>query len=137
MLTFIPFLISQGISFKVACDSSEIRDRITGAISVPDDSFFVVEEHLAGKAGRVVGIEDLFSKDDFKILLDRCEHKTNQKHLSGVSNSEYAKATEVKALVAYEVYESDELDEKIFSTVTIENFKALLSFCENDRWFRA
>ena len=137
MLTFIPFLISQGISFKVAFDSSEMKDRITESIPIPDDSFFVVEEHLGRKADRVVGIEDLFSKDDFKMLLDRCGHETNEKHLNGVSNSEYTKATEVKTIVAYEICQSNDLEGKDFSEETTENFKALLSFCETDRWFRA
>jgi hypothetical protein len=137
MLTFIPFLISQGISFKVASDTSEMKNRITKAIPVPDYSFFVVEEHLAGTAGRVVGIEDLFSKDNFEMLLARCGHEINKKHLGSVTNSEYARSTGVKSLVAHEAYKSVDLEVEHFSEETIENFKALLGFCENDRWFRA
>jgi hypothetical protein len=103
ILTFMSFLISQGISFKVALDSSEVKDRIKVAVPLPDDSVFVVEERLAGKAGKTIGIEDLISKDDFRMLLHRCGHVTNEIHLGSVSNSEYAKSTGVKALVAREV----------------------------------
>lgn len=138
ILTFLPFLVSQGISFKVALDSSSTKGNIQRSIPVSDDSFFVVEEHLGASAGRTIGIEDLFSKGDFKMLLKRCSgHAINDQHLSKVSNSEYAKSSGVKALVAREAYESNDLDETHFSKETTENFEALLSFCENDSWYRA
>lgn len=138
MLTFIPFLISQGISFKVVLDSSRTKENIREAVPVSNDSFFIVRKHLGPGAGRTVGIEDLFSKDDFKMLLDRCSgHTINDRHLSNVTNSEYAKSAGAKALVAREAYESNDLDRTNFSEETTENFEALLTFCENDDWYRA
>lgn len=137
ILTFMPFLISQGISFKIALDESRTKENILKSIPVPNDSFFIVAEHLGPKARRTVGVEDLFSKDNFKMLLKRCGHNANEKHFSSVSNSEYAKSSGVKALVAREAYESNDLDKTHFSKETTENFEALLTFCENDGWHRA
>lgn len=138
ILTFIPFLISQGISFKIALDESSTKENIRKAIPVPNDSFFIVAGHLGSSAGRTVGVEDLFSKDDFRMLLERCGgHTVNDQHLSNVTNSAYAKSTGVKALVARDAYESNDLDKTNFSKETTESFEALLSFCENGDWYRA
>jgi predicted ATPase len=137
ILTFISFLISQGISFKVTLDSLKIRRKLQAAIPVPDDSFFVVSEHLGSKVRRSVGIEDLFSKEDFEMLLKRCGHAINDKHFASVSNSEYAKSAGIKALVAREAHEDADLNKSNFSEETIDNFDALLSFCASSSWFRA
>ncbi len=136
-LTLISFLISQGISFKVALDSWKMKKTIQKAIPVADYSFYIVEEHLSVGADRSVGIEDFVSKDDFKMLLGRCGHAINDEHLSRVPNSEYAKSTGIKALVAREVYEANDLDKARFSEDTTKNFESLLSFCENDHWYKA
>ena len=138
ILTFMPFLISQGISFKIALDESRMKENIRKSIPVPNNTFFIVAEHLGPKAGRTVGVEDLLSKDDFRMLLSRCNGQTiNDQHLSSVTNSEYAKSTGIKALVAREAYESNDLDKSHFSEETTKNFEALLAFCANDRWYRA
>ena len=84
-----------------------------------------------------MGIEDLLSREDFKMLLERCRHTANEQHLNSVSNSKYAKSTKAKALITRDAYESTDLDRSHFSEETIENFEVLLGFCENDCWFKA
>lgn len=135
--TFIPFLISQGIFFKVILDQRKIRTAIRKAIPVPNDLFFILSEHLGMKASDPIGVEDLISRNDFKMLLDRCGHTVNDKHLNNVSNSEYAKSARVKSLIARDAYESTDLSKLDFSGETIGNFKVALDFCENDCWFKA
>ena len=135
--TFIPFLISQGISFKIALDSSEFKARLQRTIPIPDDSFYIIEQQLAGNAGRTVGIEDLYSKADFRMLLERYGHSVDEERFEHVSNSNYAKIPGLKALIAREVYESTGLARSHFSEATIDNFQKLLNFCENDSWFKA
>lgn len=137
ILTFIPFLVSQGISFKVTLDSTKVKRLIQKALPVPDNSFFVVAQYLGRKANDPAGIEDLFAVDDFRLLLKRCGHVTNEQHLDNVTNSQYASSTGAKVLVARDAYESSDLDKTSFSEETIENFGAVLTFCENGNWFRA
>jgi hypothetical protein len=135
--TFLSFLISQGISFKVAIDSLDVKDRIVRAFPIPEQSFFVVEERLTGRTNETVGIEDLFSREDFTMLLQRAGHSANEKHLSNVSNSGYAKIPGIKVLIAREAYESTDLTREHFSKETVEHFEELLRFCEDDSWFKA
>jgi predicted ATPase len=135
--TLISFLISQGLSFKVEIDSPRSKAKIRETVPIPEASFFVISEHIGMETDRPSGIEDLFSRDDFKMLLQSCGHLVNDEHLSNVANSEYARSTKIKPLVAHEVYEFADLDKTSFSQETLQNFNALLAFCENDRWFRA
>ncbi len=134
--TFLPFLISQGISFKIVVDSSEMKNRIQRAVPVSDNSFFVVEQHLADRAGGSIGIEDLFSRADFRMLLERYGHEIDERRFERVSNSNYAKTPGLKAFIAREIYEGSDLGREHFSEETIENFETLLRFCENAQWFR-
>ena len=71
------------------------------------------------------------------MLLDRYGHTINETHFQDISNSEYAKSVGLKALIAREAHEDGDLNRKLFSAETIENFDVLLSFCENNSWFRA
>jgi AAA ATPase domain len=137
VLTLISFLISQGLSFKVEIDSPRSKSEIQQAVPIPDASLFVVSEHLGVRINRPSGIEDLFSRDDFESLLQRCGHVVNDQHLSNVVNSEYARATGIKTIIAHEAYESTDLDRSSFSRETLQNFTVLLDFCENECWFRA
>jgi hypothetical protein len=74
ILTFISFLASQGISFKVALDSSKVKSAIQRTVPVPNDSFFVIAAHLGLKAKDPVGIvtiNDGLSYGEHIFLNDR------------------------------------------------------------------
>ncbi len=133
---FLPFLISQGVSFKVLLDSPGKRTKLQEEFSIPEESFLVLEEHLGPEAGRTVGIEDLFSRDDFTTLLRRCGHEIDGEHLSRVSNSAYTKGKRLKRLLAHAANESQDLAEGHFSDETVRNFEAVLAFCGNGAWYR-
>ncbi len=133
---FLPFLISQGVSFKVLLDSPATKARLREEFPIPPESFLVLEEQLGDKVGRTVGIEDLFSREDFTTLLRRCGHEIDEEHLSRVSNSAYAKGKRLKRLLAHAASESQDLERGDFSDETVRNFAAVLAFCENGAWFR-
>lgn len=133
--TFSSFLISQGLSFKVMVDESERKTDLVSAFPISADSLFVVQEHLGDAASRTVGIEDLFTKDDFRELLSNAGHAINSAQLSAVSNSEYAKSHNLKRLVAEAANNTDILGADQLDTATKQNFEAALDFCHNDQWF--
>ena len=77
---------------------------------------------MSANVGRTVGVEDLFSKDDFRMLLEKCGgHTINDQHLSNVTNSEYAKSTGVEAVVARDAYESNDLNKTTFYTESTQS----------------
>ncbi|MCB1023242.1 MAG: ATP-binding protein, partial [Acidobacteria bacterium] len=71
----ISFLISQGLSFKILIDTGNIRSHIKKDFSIEDKYVYEVPIPTVFK-GRMKGsgIEDLFSKDDFKNLLKKVGH---------------------------------------------------------------
>lgn len=133
---FLPFLISQGVSFKVLLDSPGKRAKLREEFSIPPESFLVLEEQLGDKTGRTVGIEDLFSREDFKTLLRRCGHEIDGEHHSRVANSAYAKGKRLKRLLAHAANESQDLAKGDFSDETVRNFEAVLAFCGKETWFK-
>lgn len=136
----ISFIISQGLSFKVVIDTGHITEHLK-------TDFGMEEKHIheipipAPFVGKMngSGIEDLFSKKDFEILLNSIG-QTVTATFTHVSNSHYMKSNDVnntdKRLVAHNLYEKvDSFPKKNFEKETIENFKKVLEFCNNEDWF--
>lgn len=137
--TLASFLISQGVAFKVLVDEAQRRTELMTALPISKHSCFVVEEHLSLASAKTVGIEDLFTKGDFRKLLSKAGHPTNDKQFNAVTvtNSEYAKSHGIKRLVAETANTTDVLDKGNLDKDTKGNFQTVLEFCANDKWFQA
>lgn len=142
--TLVSFLVSQGMAFKVLIDEKARKQELQDHINIPDDSIFVIEEHLKGKPGNTVGVEDLMSRNDFRELLTLASQPINHQKLENVSNSQYARSKiigkRIKGLLADSF--SEEVSASSSTALPLEaetkdNFEAVLEFCNNPEWFRA
>ena len=135
--TLASFLVSQGVAFKVFVDEAQRRTELMSSFPIPVLSCLVVQEFVGLTSARKVGIEDLFTKDDFRKLLSAAGHLINDHQLTAVTNSEYAKSHEVKLLMAETANTVGVLGEGQLDEDTRRNFQTALDFCANDNWFRA
>lgn len=136
ILNVIPFLISQGINFKVVMDTGAVKQKIQSGFGIEDRFFFEVpipSEFIGRMEGS--GIEDLFSKSDFEKRLLEISHSLTAEY-PHVSNSNYMKTLGVKRLVAQSFYEiASSFSESDFDAETIENFRNVIGFCKNSDWY--
>lgn len=137
LLSVIPLLISQGISFKIVIDKGDVMRMIQEAYGVEDDFIYEIQVPAlyAGTIGRS-GIEDLFSKGDFKNLLTAIGEPV-EGHFDKVPNSIYIRDKKaMKRLLAHHLYSHvADYDETKFQAETVENFSKVLDFCKSDEWF--
>jgi energy-coupling factor transporter ATP-binding protein EcfA2 len=132
----VPFLVSQGTAFKIMLDSEAVKRGLQKDYPIPDEHFFVVPVPAEATATGT-GIEDLLTRGDFARLLERYGLGVNEKKLSNVSNSAYAKQEKVKPALATKLYSDEEVDRSFFEQGTLDAFGSALDFCASDRWFRA
>ncbi len=136
----VSFLISQGLSFKILIDTGQIKTHIQTDFGI-DGKYFheiLIPSAFTSKTGGS-GIEDLFSKNDFEVLLKAIGH-TPTKQFSNISNSCYMKSQDIdktaKRIVANYLYEDvNSFSESNFEKETIDNFQKILEFCKNSDWF--
>ncbi len=141
MRHLISFLISQGVRFKIVIDDSVLKGNEKSAIQaylpISDDYFYVIPipEEYSGKM-YTAGIEDLFTKRDFAMLLDKVGHVVTD-DFEHRSNSDYLKKdADLKGWVALYVYtNAGNLRPGDFEEGTWENFKKVLDYCASDVWF--
>ncbi|KXK09311.1 MAG: hypothetical protein UZ20_WS6002000619 [candidate division WS6 bacterium OLB21] len=79
MLTIVPFVISQGLSFKVVLDTNQKEDykkKLVEDFGVSEDSIYIIPPLL--KTTDDSGVEDIFSKVDFKKLVLNGNVKTTK-----------------------------------------------------------
>lgn len=136
ILNVIPFLVSQGINFKLVVDAGTIKHTIQLAFAIEDKFFFEVPIPSA-YVGRMTGsgVEDLFSKADFEKCLIAIGH-TPTAEFKHVSNSHYMKSSGDKRLAAQRLYETaSSFSEADFETMTVENFRNVLEFCRDADWY--
>ena len=134
--TLASFLVSQGVAFKVLVDETHRKRELMSSFPIPKLSCLVVEEFAGLAPARTKGIEDLFTKDDFRLLLPKTGHPTNDHQLNVVSNSEYAKSHGIKRLIAETANTVGVLDIDELDADTRANFQTALDFCANDKWFQ-
>ncbi len=104
MLTIIPFVISQGLDFKVVLDTNQKEDytkKLVEDFGVSGDSIYTIPPLLNTTDDS--GIEDIFSKTDFKKFVLNGNVKTNKSlNFDKISNSVYAKHKTInKKVLAY------------------------------------
>lgn len=134
MLTIIPFVISQALSFKVILDTNSATnyaDIISKDYGVDKKSIYTIPTFKTSQAS---GIEDIFSKNDFKKYVLGVDFKPSYStEYSIIPNSEFVKTKKYdkKALA----YKFSCLDSKIkvsdFEKETIDNVRKILSFIDN------
>jgi energy-coupling factor transporter ATP-binding protein EcfA2 len=133
---FIPFLISQGMAFKVVLDSEAVKRSIQRDYPIEDEYFFTVPGPAGSDAQTNTGIEDLLTRNDFARLLQRYGPEVNEEKLANVSNSAYARQEKVKSALATKLYSDREIEATDFDQHSLEAFGRLLDFCASDVWFR-
>jgi hypothetical protein len=135
MLSLIPLLISQGISFKIIIDKGDIKEKIQDAYGIEDRYIYEIPipSDFVGKM-RQSGIEDLFTKNDFQTMLSTMSLSLEANY-SHVSNSFYIKHGP-KRLLAHNFYgKCSTFSIDNFEKETITNFSKVLDFCKEDTWF--
>lgn len=134
---FIPFLISQGIAFKIILDSKSVKQSIQRDYPIPDEHFFTVTLPDESDTRSGTGVEDLLTKKDFAHLIARYGLEVNDKKLRNISNSSYAKQEKIKSAIATKLYSDVEISRSEFEQHSLEAFSSLLDFCASEVWFRA
>ncbi len=137
ILHLIPLFISQGITLKVLLDTGTMKKHIQKDFGIEDQYIWEVpvpqefRDKIKGS-----GIEDLFSRSDFRKLLDHNGMAIKEDEFNEVSNSSYVRRRPaIKGILAHKLYESAGDTEIEFDDLTRENFKAALDFCAKDSWF--
>jgi predicted ATP-dependent endonuclease of OLD family len=146
MLPIIALLIGEGMRFKVILDEDKspgnVRRKIQRDYSVDDPHIYEIPIPPVSAKKKGAGIEDIFSKTDFRLLLE-AQGRQVSADFDTTSNSEYikipdnTKATEgPKRLVANEFYQHvGDYQEDSFDAETLNNARAVLDFCAEDVWF--
>jgi hypothetical protein len=134
---FVPFLVSQGLVFKLVLDLEAAKDGIRRDFPIPNEHFFTVQADSATPAHLGIGIEDLLTKKDFARLLARYGLAVNEKKLANVANGAYAGQERIKSALATKLFSDGEIGVSDFERVSLEAFGRLLDFCASDTWFRA
>ena len=138
ILTLIPFFLSQGISLKIILDSgSHIKSELKKSYYLNDKNIWEVPiPPKFNTTTKKSGIEDLFSKDDFKEIIEEFDNEFNKMEFEKTTNSSYIRKRNFKRIAAHEFFKkSIELQAKDFNKQTLHNFKELMKFCKNENWF--
>lgn len=135
ILSLIPLFIAQGISLKIVVDTGPVTRAIREDYNVGEEYLYEIpipKEYESKMEGS--GIEDLFSKNDFKTLLEHVGLPVEEE-FNHVSNSFYVRGKPAKGLLAHLLYEKAETLAIEFDQGTRSNFDAVLRFCANDKWW--
>lgn len=133
MLTIVPFVISQALSFKVVLDTNHKFDcskELQNSFGVDKKAIYVVPG-LNQKDDS--GIEDIFSKSDFKKFVLKNELNTNGlKKFNNISNSNFVKTEKInKKTLAFDfLMKAENLKLEDFDTETKANITKLTNFVE-------
>ena len=134
ILSLIPLFVSQGISFKVIIDTGRVTATLRDDYEIGEKYLYeipVPKEYRDKMNGS--GIEDLFSKQDFRKLLDHAEIPIDEQ-FEHVSNSFYVRGKPAKSILAHLLYEKGETIGIEFNEETLNKFTEVLDFCAEDRW---
>lgn len=138
----IPLFIAKELRLKIVADSSDkytIENDLYNRFLIPGEYIKKVppQPNSSGNSG----IEDLFSKNDFEkhILQNDVRTDKERKALNEYANSLFMKnhREREKRVRAYDFFQrSNLLTEDDFDNETIDNFKALLDFCKENKWLQ-
>lgn len=145
LFSLIPLIISQGIAFKIVIDINSltktkntiqkawmIEDQYIKEIMIPNG--FTTKIHDSG-------IEDLFTKADFRKLVE-IQYKFSSKDdktFENITNSAFinkiGKGNNLKRIIAFQLYiNKEKYTQNAFDEETNKNFKRILDFCKRNTW---
>jgi predicted ATP-dependent endonuclease of OLD family len=144
----ISLLISQGLRFKVLMDSDKhtaiIKEGLKKDFGMEDCHIWQVPIPSTSSQREGSGIEDLFSKDDFKKLLEGYSGTSVGADFDTMSNSNYikkplsgsvAQSGPKRLLAEWFCQGIHRYQAGDFSEETVNNFREALLFCKNENWF--
>lgn len=138
----LALLIAQTMRFKVFLDTetggSTTKTVIQRHYKVGDDYIHEVPIPAQSVKGHGSGIEDLFSKDDFRKLLERMGAPVTEADFACMSNSEYMRDRHPSKRIVADWFHQKrrEFTAADFDTETLTQVRAALDFCAADCWFR-
>lgn len=149
ILHVVPLLISQGMRFKIVMDTNKhkgnILTRLKEDYDIGPPFIYQVPVSAAFGTDKGSGIEDLFSKADFKKLIEKIFGAPVTADFDTMSNSEYIKQHRAsstaqsgpKWIDANWFYNHiKDYQESDFELETRNNFRTVLKFCKDEKtWF--
>ena len=137
LMNILPFFIGQGIGVKVVLDQGIISKKIADAYPFKNEHVFTVRvpEQFRGRI-RTAGIEDLFSKGDFRWILETYVSEVIDGSWENLSNSKYVKNRNLPKRLIAQYLHDDAIALDSFEEETVGNFRELFDFLSNEKWFR-
>ena len=126
---FLPLLISQGVEFKVVLDKGHPSVLLKESFDLKESHIFMV----GGKDRSQGGIEDIFSKADFEILLNSATIGTDDQFPHKPSSAWLPDGD--KRLVARTALDLASAGKLELDQETRNNLTALFEFIESDEWY--
>lgn len=145
ILSLIPLIIAQGISFKVISDINphhNIPSKLEENFGIEDKYCYEVPVPQLFEHVEDSGIEDLFSSADFRKIVV-AEYKTTDKEedlFINDSNLHIIKQLgkgdpNLKRIIAFKLYlNKKNLSKNDFDQATLKNFEEILKFCQKNSW---
>ena len=136
LLNIIPFVIAQGVGFKILIDTGAVTAKIQKLFMMPESAIWEVPVHeeFKGKFRRS-GIEDIFSKSEFGRILNSAGVSFKAPEFDKKPNSQCV-GDDQKILVAKHVLDEVSTGALRLSKETTANVQRMLDFCTNSSWFR-
>lgn len=143
ILGVVALLISQGLRFKILVDTTthgkSAKVRLQEAYPIEDEYICEVALPSEVAGAKSSGIEDVFSKADFRRLLEDMEQAI-EVEFDTVTNSHYlhsAKKRVPKLAVATWFQQNvHRYPLSGFDETTRARISALMNFCADDRWYK-
>ncbi len=145
IFSLIPLIISQGLKFKIVMDiNSQAKVKSTIQESWMIEDKYINEIKVPSEYKKKFsdsGIEDLFTKEDYRRLVEG-QHKfsdSENKAFAAMTNSAFvnqsSKGNNLKRVVAFNLFlNSKTIKTSNFDDKTIKNFKNVLEFCKKNTW---
>jgi hypothetical protein len=137
MPTLIALLISQGVLFKVLADAGPTKREIQKAYAMGDEYVreIPVPEVFKQRGFDRSGIEDLFTKQDFRTLLELFGHEVDDREFQEVPNSTYMTKRPFKRPLAQVLLDTIEEVQPELSPDTLDAFRDTVDFCKTLPWY--
>ena len=143
ILNVIPLLISQGLSFKIILDTSQdkIKKKIVNDYGIDQKNIYEIPIPKINSGDvKNSGIEDIFSKTDFKTKVLDENSITIDATFSRIPNSAYVTKLDKEKIVSKRILaevfsnKSGSYSKDDFETITVESVNNIFDFMRSDEW---
>ena len=143
ILGVVSLLISQGLQFKVVVDTKthgkSAKTRLRDAYPIDEQSIYEVAVPSDVANATTSGIEDVFSKADFRRILEDMDQSIDPE-FETVANSHYLHSSKKRVpKLAVATWFQQNLAQYPLSALdetTRARIRALMNFCTEDKWYR-